>query len=534
MKGRANILINKDVELKKFFNLIYGDEIVTPGRFKDNQFIRLTDFEKNTLFFNDVDELVRASLTRFKGRNAYFTLATTDGISGQTEALVKRTIIALDFDNKHQAPGFSKADIMARLNKIGLKYHAIINSGNGYHVYFAIEPTTNHSLVNAVTKALQVELGADPDATKETQVLRVPYTINAKDPNNKKPVNLIKQYDLKTVRRYNIETLAKRFLTARNEARADYNTQNLITNTNIPLCVKKIIEQGSEEGHRTTDLQKIVVVLKQRNKTLSEVLRVLHEWTQKCKPVFDDRLEYQAERIYKEVAYIRLGCDSCNIKNECRNLIESDFNFDGELITIAESQARSLKHSTRKGTKILNGNDILILGVLKNHADGLTRAQIVEELTYTDKKTGITTVALSERTLKDTIRNLKQNGFIEATSDRAPVYTAHKPRTVVELTYKISYSATYEAIKGRISTEELRLYNYMRYLQHVEQRSNPKASKGNLYQVTQSQLAKDLGVTQGRISQMIESLLAEKIISIWHREKSKNNGFEFNIYRLNY
>ena len=47
-------------------------------------------------------------------------------------------------------------------------------------------------------------------------------------------------------------------------------------------------------------------------------------------------------------------------------------------------------------------------------------------------------------------------------------------------------------------------------------------------------LANDLDVTQGRISQMIENLLDEKLLGIWYRQMSKNNGFDYNIYRLNY
>ena len=74
----------------------------------------------------------------------------------------------------------------------------------------------------------------------------------------------------------------------------------------------------------------------------------------------------------------------------------------------------------------------------------------------------------------------------------------------------------------------------MRYLHNKEQRENPKALKGNLFQINQIDLAKDLGVTQGRISVMINNLLDEKLLSVWHRQPSKNNGFEYYVYRLNY
>ncbi|ELU5588805.1 MarR family transcriptional regulator [Clostridium perfringens] len=74
----------------------------------------------------------------------------------------------------------------------------------------------------------------------------------------------------------------------------------------------------------------------------------------------------------------------------------------------------------------------------------------------------------------------------------------------------------------------------MRYLHHKKQREDSGALKGNLFQINQSELAKDLGITQGRISVMINNLLDEKLLSVWYRQQSKNNGFEYNIYRLNY
>ena len=146
---------------------------------------------------------------------------------------------------------------------------------------------------------------------------------------------------------------------------------------------------------------------------------------------------------------------------------------------------------------------------------------------------------MSDRTLKDTLKSLVDNGFVEVIKGNARakipnIYKLKEDRSKSELKYIISFSATYECIKGNISTEELRLYNYMRYLHHKEQREGTSTLKGNLFQVNQVTLAKDLGVTQGRISQMIENLLDEKLVSLWYRQQSKNNGFDYNIYRLNY
>lgn len=183
-------------------------------------------------------------------------------------------------------------------------------------------------------------------------------------------------------------------------------------------------------------------------------------------------------------------------------------------------------------------NDLLVYCILKNHGDGLNREEIQKELTYTKRKV-VKNVALSERTLKDTLKSLVDNGFITVKKGvkqrgEKDLYFLKESRTKADLKYDISFSATYECVKGNISTEELRLYNYMRYLHHVKQREDNGALKGNLFQVNQVELANDLGITQGRISVMINNLIDEKLLSIWYRQQSKNNGFEYNIYRLNY
>jgi len=177
----------------------------------------------------------------------------------------------------------------------------------------------------------------------------------------------------------------------------------------------------------------------------------------------------------------------------------------------------------------MSGNDLLIYSILKNHEDGLYRAEIEKELTYNGKP------RLSYKTLSNALNNLEDNGFI--TVDRIgkkKFYKIREIRSKVELTFKVSYAAAYECVKGNITTEELRLYNLMRYLHNKQRREDPNALRGNLFYFRQKDLAKELGVTQGRISQMINNLLNEKLLSVWYRQPSKNHGFDFYIYRLNY
>ena len=51
--------------------------------------------------------------------------------------------------------------------------------------------------------------------------------------------------------------------------------------------------------------------------------------------------------------------------------------------------------------------------------------------------------------------------------------------------------------------------------------------------MNQKLIAEKYGVTQQQVSKLIESLLDVHLMDIWYRGKSKNNSFEYNIYRLN-
>ncbi|HZK00424.1 MAG TPA: hypothetical protein VFC79_10465, partial [Tissierellaceae bacterium] len=383
-----------------------------------------------------------------------------------------------------------------------------------------------------VTKVIGKQLGADMGAMKSTQILRVPYTFNIKDIKRQKQVNIINMYSLDSIKRYNINDLYNRYVNERDrqEGTGDKVTQFTINNTNIPICIERILTEGSPDSSRYNDLGNIVVTLRDRGKTLAEVQAVAKEWA--IKSNYKDNLVYRVEHLFTNKKYAELNCEGCKHSKTCFNQIESDFNYpdDYNIITMTESHTRYLKHSKRKGARKMLSNDLMLYGILKNHREGLYRAEIEKELTYRG------TVCLSKPTLTKALQSLENNGFVEVTTEERgkKFYRLKEIRTDIDLTYNISFGATYEAIKGNISPDELKLYQYMRYLHNKQQREDSKALKGNLFQFNQDKLADDLGLTQGRVSQMISNLLFEKIISVWYRQPSSNNGFDYYVYRLNY
>ena len=184
----------------------------------------------------------------------------------------------------------------------------------------------------------------------------------------------------------------------------------------------------------------------------------------------------------------------------------------------------------------MNGNMLVVYGVLANHTNGLYRDELIQELTYKGDNRGTVDnpkCCFSDKTLKQTIDQWEDKGFVEISKvGRRSFYKLKSNRVRDDLKVKISFAAVYECIKGRITPTELELYCYLKYLNHVK----PKVS-GDIPRaitVTQEQLARDLRVDRTVVTKMIQNLLEQKYISINYRAKSANNNFMYNSYVLNY
>lgn len=447
--------IDRMYSQKKFFNIIYDNQINKMGNFIDNQYMRIfqanDDYTKEAKFFYNIDDAIKYLSGRSRlGINTYYNLSLTDGAGGTDTNLTTRSVIALDFDKKDFDDDFSHKDLIDKFKSIGMWYHTLIDSGNGYHAYICIESTTDINKVIKVTQAIGGRLGADNKAMKSTQILRVPFSFNVKDQSQHKQVNILHMYDRSTIKRYNINKLYSRFCENAKFQEATENrvTDYTINNTNIPLCIESLMLEGSKEYSRYNDLQKIVVTLRDRNKSLNEIKALCREWSDKSN--YNDNLDYRVEHIYNNLTYVKMNCEGCKHSESCFSRVESDFSFSPEfnILTMCETQTSKLKPNKRKGVKVMESNDLLIYSILKNHMDGLYREELEKELTYKKK------CRLSKNILSKALLNLEENSFIAVDIiDRKKFYKVKTTRNKVELTYTISYGATYEAVKGHISTD---------------------------------------------------------------------------------
>lgn len=507
-----------------FYRIIYGDQLDQDGNFYEGQQMRLTQITQRgtkAVFFTNVNAAISYAQKKQHYADIYHNLSLIkpEVTTGTKEDISCRTVIGLDWDE----PGLTPRDIFDRCSKVGLWLNALVSSGNGFHGYFAIKTTDHLQKVEDLTKALAELLGADPKATDATRILRMPYTLNRKDPEHIKPVRIAKAFDADSVRRYSIDYYADKYV----KQAQDNNIMNTKLKK-IPKCIEEIISSGSPEGQRNQDLMLFVTALRHRGISYDATMKVAKDWAEKSK--YFDRLEYQVKYIYENQKQARYNCHGCEDKKICRYNVPSQFEDMGDQITMAEKIARSMKHSNRKGVKQLGSNDMLIYGIIKFHNDGITKDEIRQELTYKDKQ------RLSDDTMDKALKSLQDNGFIKG-NGKPKVYTLCElpvPAKDIDKTYDVSYAVCTRCIMGNISTRELRLYLYMRYLHNKLQRDGSSRANGNILQINQQELADDLGLTKGRISQMIQMLVDEKILSIWYRQPSENNGFDYYYYRLIY
>lgn len=549
IKKQYKDTIDKQILIKKFFKTIYRGIDLEEEQIRVFQNNREGTYNKIN-YFNDIDDLVNFSISKYNYyNNTYFELATTNGKGGAEENLKYRYCLAFDFDKKTLGSDFNHKDIinLFKVNKIYC--HCIVDSAHGYHAYIMINRTNNIKMVDEVQKALATKLNADLNAIKTTQILRIPYSFNVKGdkPKQVKLVHL-ETYNSEKFKAYDIEFLYKKNCNDKFVKTDSKQTTYTLNNTNVPKCVKNMLVNGSNDGDRYKDLCNIVVALRGRNKILSEIKEVCKEWALKSN--YDDNLEYRIENIYNNKISLELNCKDCIEFNNCYDKVISDFNFDSLIdsdgtiyntYTLDNKIIKKIRNKQSRGVGMLSGNEVLILNVLKNEyenprpltGNGMDIKLLMSSITYKRKS------CLSEKTLRETLKKLVDKKYIieEDGARNKKYYKFNAKSENINNSIKISYFATIMCICGNITTSELSLYILMRYL-HKEQ-IKQGITKGNIFQLNQKELSKfyygDKSKinNQSNISEMINNLIECKILDIYCKNTSKNNGYEYNIYRLN-
>lgn len=480
--------------LEQYFNILFRDVL------KTNEYITLFLIHKDTNIktqrhYKSIQDTIK-DIDKLKHYyNIFVSLATTDGQGRATENLKNRSILGFDFDKKDYEKGFNYKDVLNRFSKLGIYYHMLVDSGHGYHAYVLADNTNNIDKLISVNKAIATRLGADIQAVKPTQVLRVPGTYNYKD--KPKRVNIIwLQADKNKLIPYGLDRQYNKFCTA-----TDTNIK-YIKDNNIPYCIKQMLE-GVEKGHRNFALGRLTKWLQSKNYSKNKAFEIIKEWNNKCNPLEDIEVLKNNFNEYWNKDYKLLGCISqnsdiqailscyCN-KYKCNKNNKYEVIHVGECVEIEYKIADKIRY---RGDKVmLDGNHIAIIGILKIHKAGLNTNQLKMELTSTITKK----CRMSKPTLIKVLKELEQMDIIECIQNKNKtipnLYKLKDVKCLENEKFNISYHAVQRYIDKAIGQSALRIYSYMLY----------KLSKGD--NVVQEDLAKDLGVTQQAVSKSITEL----------------------------
>lgn len=431
--------------------------------------------------------------------NVYISLATTDGEGRATENLISRNVIALDFDLKDLGSGFNYKDLIHIFKENGLYYHMLINSGNGFHVYLKTDRTQDINKLVAINQSICKRTGADPNAVKATQVLRVPSTYNYKD-STKKQVRCI--FHANDIKNYNLDKLYQKYVfnTSIEETNLKY-----VATKNMPPCISSIL-QGVSEGERDFCLGRLTKYLQMQNNSYNQALAIVKEWNNKNDPaMINSKLEYHFNK-YWEGNYLLMGCKSDNVEIqaiinkycdqfECSksDKFEAIYTNASELVSFTYKELDAMKF--KKGRSImLNGNHVVLITILRQFEQGLNYKQLEDELTST-----ITwKCCMSKPTILKVLDELKTLGIIDKIEgNRKTIPTIYKIKDInlVEKEHlSINQHAIRRYIDGAVGQSALRVYVYMKY----------RLQKGE--NVVQEDLAHDLGLTQPRLNQAMQEL----------------------------
>jgi hypothetical protein len=164
----------------------------------NNDYIELRSFNRIThqpqqefyqiIKYNDVKELS-------KEHDVYFGVLPRTTKEGGKKSIKKVSCLFVDVDAKDFKG--DKEEALAKIRAFPIKPTAIIDSGNGYHVYWLLKESfiiaTEQDVIKIETylKALAQALDGDLACAEVARILRVPGTLNHKNPKEPKLVIII-------------------------------------------------------------------------------------------------------------------------------------------------------------------------------------------------------------------------------------------------------------------------------------------------------------------------------------------------------
>lgn len=173
-----------------------------------------------------------------------------------------------------------KKEMMGRIESLGKKPHYIVETRNGYHVYWLIDHPANPenlSVWNSLQYSLCSFLQGDFNVLRPNQILRLPYTLWNKKWDNKEPFDVSIVVDNSDMEKYNMHHFIKNtdigILVAPNNfsiAKSRFITFTASINNMNAANLSFWPHSGSPTAQQLTSLAKSVI--RKQNITISNII----------------------------------------------------------------------------------------------------------------------------------------------------------------------------------------------------------------------------------------------------------------------
>ena len=173
-----------------FYSNLFGD-CLQDGRFIEFRRINRHEEKVRQEFFPSVEGLLNAARKQEPLWDYYFGIHPRDSKNGTSEAVKCVTCIWADCDWKNFEGG--RAGAIKQIHSFPLRPTVVVESGNGFHLYWLLkEPEESEDLegFRLIVKGVQEILGSDA-VSDLPRILRIPGTLNYKDPKKILPCKII-------------------------------------------------------------------------------------------------------------------------------------------------------------------------------------------------------------------------------------------------------------------------------------------------------------------------------------------------------
>lgn len=500
----------------------------------DGEYIRLVGLNSGNAFTHYLRSIadIKADIQKYKyNYNLFIGLATTRGQEKKAENMRTRKVLLLDFDKKDY-PEFKTVDAFTNHIKSilpQLYIHMIVDTGHGYHCYIAINQCVDTERVTAANKALAEIVGADVKATLPTQLARIPTSINLKDPDNKKSVNIVcnslerspahfKAYHLQKIEGI-IEQVQQNQKNLESTSPLPQGTYNKISSYH---CIECMLAEGAKEGARNFCLGRITNYLKTiKGYTEDKALKTVQEWNRKCQPPKPPRVIEDDFKRYWQGNYKLLGCTLADehdqqILNHYCDKLRCTSIFEPTRDTEIQATEMFFDNNILRNKVIqdLTGFHLLILSVLDFADKPLNKNNLIQYLTGRRTKK----CCISQPTLNKVLSELMQKEYV--IFDKWDKTFSINRKSYKPTYTRYAYSATIQFINRIITPTEYLVYLCL--VRNLQQNKN----------VTYETLAADLDKPEQHIGGYIKGLHQAGLINIY--KNYNDRGILYNTYKILY